>query len=92
MTKRLSRIDQVSRARKRVQKLISLFASQGEPGSQQRKFASGLATESYKGGYRDALDDVTLLLNGVTPNRNGWWEDEWWNDDEENVPGGCESS
>lgn len=36
-------------------------------------FASGLAGEGYDGGYRDAIDDVLLALNGVTPRRNGWW-------------------
>lgn len=30
----------------------------------------------YNGGYIAALDDVLLALNGVKPNRNGWWEKE----------------
>jgi hypothetical protein len=31
------------------------------------KYGAGLASEGYAGGYRDALDDVTMLLNGVEP-------------------------
>ena len=37
------------------------------------KYARGLAGEGYAGGYRDALNDVLLALNGVTPSRRGWW-------------------
>ena len=39
-------------------------------------FSRGLASEGYNGGYRDALNDITLLLNGVVPNRNHWWDNE----------------
>lgn len=35
--------------------------------------AHGLSREGYKGGYLDALADVTLLLNDVEPNRREWW-------------------
>ncbi len=38
------------------------------------KFGAGLACEGYAGGYRDALEDVTLLLNGVKPSTRGYWE------------------
>ena len=31
------------------------------------------SASGYHGGYLAALDDVLLALNGVTPNRNGWW-------------------
>lgn len=75
MTKKLTRPDRIARARKRVQEVITGFAEQGEEGSQQRKYASGMASEGYNGGYRDALDDVQLLLGGVTPNRRGWWDE-----------------
>lgn len=34
------------------------------------------AGSGYNGGYRAALDDVLLALNGVKPNRNWWWEKE----------------
>lgn len=37
------------------------------------KYARGLAGEGYTGGYRDALRDVLLVLDGVVPNRNNWW-------------------
>ncbi len=39
-------------------------------------FSVGLAGEGYKGGYLDALRDVSLLLNGVIPNREFWWDGE----------------
>ena len=61
----------IDKVANRVQKDISAFANQGG------KYARGLAGESYNGGYRDALHDVMLLLNDVTPNRNyRWWDDE----------------
>lgn len=40
------------------------------------RLASALAAEGYDGGYRDALMDVQLLLNGNIPDRYGWWEVE----------------
>jgi len=36
-------------------------------------YARGLASEGYAGGYRDALNDVLLLLNGVAPSTRGYW-------------------
>lgn len=37
-------------------------------------YAHGLASEGYAGGYRDALDDVMLVLFGDTiPNRRNYW-------------------
>lgn len=39
----------------------------------QGKFGAGLASEGYAGGYRDALDDVLLVLNRVMPRRRGYW-------------------
>lgn len=65
---KLSRINQVTRARKRVQAQI-------ERDTHDNMYSRGLAGEGYKGGYRDALDDVILILNGATPYRNFWWED-----------------
>lgn len=38
-------------------------------------FAKGVAGEGYNGGYRDALYDVQLLLNGVVPNRSEIWKE-----------------
>lgn len=35
-------------------------------------YAGGLASEGYAGGYRDALNDVLLALNGVCPNSRFW--------------------
>lgn len=42
---------------------------------QSSLYSKGLSGEGYDGGYRDALQDVLLALNGVLPNRNGWWEE-----------------
>jgi|WetSurMetagenome_2_1015567.scaffolds.fasta_scaffold38137_6 hypothetical protein len=43
-------------------------------GNAEGFFGRGLASEGYAGGYRDALDDVILLLNGVVPSRRNYWE------------------
>lgn len=39
---------------------------------QSDKFSRGLAQEGYAGGYADAIQDVMLALNGVTPDRRYW--------------------
>ena len=41
--------------------------------SKRSEVASAMAGEGYNGGYRDALNDVILVLNGILPDRNGWW-------------------
>ena len=55
------------KARDAVSREISGMAAHGP-------IAAGLSSEGYAGGYRDALDDVLLALNGVSPRRRGWWE------------------
>ena len=40
------------------------------------KYAAGLASEGYSGGYRDALYDTILLLQDVQPRRRQYWNDE----------------
>lgn len=57
----------IETANQNVNDAISGTASGG-------RYASALAGEGYNGGYRDALQDVLLALNGVTPNRFGWWQ------------------
>lgn len=58
-------------AQKRVRKDISGFAARGG------KIATGLASEGWHGGYRQALSDIELLLNGVEPNDDrGYWRKE----------------
>lgn len=57
-------------ARKRVQAKIAGHAAHDS------FFAPALASEGYDGGYRDALDDVLLALNGVWPRRGFWQDDE----------------
>ena len=56
----------IDKVRDRVQREISGMARQG-------RIAAALSSEGYNGGYRDALDDIILALNGVTPQRHGWW-------------------
>ena len=36
--------------------------------NQNDLYSRGLAGEGYNGGYRDAISDIILLLNGVIPN------------------------
>ena len=60
----------ISKVRERVATRIAEDANRGG------KFARGLAGEGYKGGYRDALDDVLMFYRGVRPNRNEWWDDD----------------
>lgn len=50
----------------KVNKEISDLASLG-------RYALALSGEGYAGGYRDALYDVQLLLNGCIPDRRGYW-------------------
>lgn len=40
-------------------------------------YARGLSSEGYAGGYRDALHDVLLALDGIRPGRDYWrdWVD-----------------
>ncbi len=56
-------------AYKNVSKEIRGYAQRGG------RYAGALSTEGYNGGYRAALDDVILALNGNKPSRNGWWEE-----------------
>ena len=58
-------------ATKRVSGEISAFARSGDS-----MYAAGLASEGYNGGYRDALYDVMLVLGGIKPDRNCWWEED----------------
>ena len=37
-------------------------------------YSRGLSREGYLGGYYDAIQDVTLALNGVKPQREYWKE------------------
>ena len=37
-------------------------------------YASALSSEGYSGGYRDAISDVILALNGNKPKRRDYWE------------------
>jgi len=65
----------LQQVRRQVELEISGFARRDE-GQGGVNYAGGLASEGYAGGYRDALDDVMLALNGVPPSRRGWWPRE----------------
>jgi hypothetical protein len=65
MRKRL--IDRISQAIAKVTEEIHGNAQHGS-------YAAGLASEGYAGGYRDALWDVTNLINNVTPRRRNYWD------------------
>ncbi len=39
-------------------------------------YSRGLSSEGYNGGYRQAINDVILALNGQKPTTNSWWEIE----------------
>ncbi len=56
-------------ARRNVSVLIRAHAAGGS-------IARALASEGYNGGYRDALDDVVLALNGIMPMRESFWRDD----------------
>lgn len=65
-------------AHKNVSKEIRSDAGYDNPDMTQRSsfFARGLSGEGFNGGYRAALEDVILALNGVRPQRNGWWQND----------------
>ncbi len=66
MTKRKS-INLIRQAYSIVTKEIAMISSRGT-------YASALASEGYAGGYRDALDDVLLLIRaGCVPERRHYW-------------------
>ena len=56
----------INKARVEVNEEIIGFAKRST-------IAAGLSSEGYAGGYRDALDDITLLLNGIAPHRRNYW-------------------
>ena len=59
----------LDKVRERVSREITAFSRRGG------RYAGAMAAEGYNGGYRDALDDVVLALNGATPQRRGWWNE-----------------
>lgn len=67
MSKGIKRLLKV--ACRNVNREIILLARQ--PG----KYSGPMSGEGYVGGYRAALNDVWMALNGVQPTTRGWWED-----------------
>ena len=59
----------IATATGRLDKLIKGHASRGG------LYAGGLASEGYNGGYRDALHDFVLILNGIRPNRQDFYDE-----------------
>ncbi len=60
MAKGIKRL--LKRVRQNVEKEIKMNCGNGSS-----LYARGLASEGYAGGYRDALLDVGLALNGIPP-------------------------
>ena len=72
-------------ARLNVSRQIRSDAGYGDNLSHNEHFfARGIAVDGFNGGYQAALDDVLLALNGVVPQRNGWWSHPLLGDDDEN--------
>lgn len=60
----------IYRARKRINDRIAASTDR------TNLYSRGLASEGYLGGYRDCLEDILLVLNGVNPNRS--WDVDFW--------------
>mgnify|MGYP001339287469 CR=1 FL=1 len=60
----------IALAAEKVTRRIKGHASRGGP------YAGALSAEGYNGGYRDALYDVQILMNGVRPNRENFYDEE----------------
>ena len=56
-------------ARREVSREIAAFASRG-------RLAGAMGSEGYNEGYRDALSDVLLALDGVEPDKWRQWRRE----------------
>ena len=70
MTKGIKR--RLVRVYRRVDQTIAISTQKDS------RFSRGLSSEGYNGGYRDAIADVLLALNGVAPSADrgdGWWVD-----------------
>ena len=39
-------------------------------------YGSGIASEGYAGGYRDALYDVMGILNNIEPRNSRYWREK----------------
>lgn len=60
--------------KKQLHKVIENINNEISGLAQGGLYAAGLSSEGYSGGYRDAICDVILALNGVKPNRRDYWE------------------
>lgn len=60
-------VRKVRRARDRVSALMERETDRSS------RYSAGLASEGYNGGYRQALDDILLVINGVTPTTRRFW-------------------
>ena len=59
----------LKKARGKTERRIYAFAKKGF-------YEAGMASEGYAGGYRDALDDVLLALNGADNCNSRFWPRE----------------
>ena len=62
------------REKKKIREARDKVAEEISQLSKGGKYASAMAGEGYAAGYRDALDDMILLGNGVTPRRRNYWD------------------
>ncbi len=62
-----------SELEKRINAALSSVIKEISGNAVGSHYARGLASEGYAGGYRDALNDVLLLLSDVPPNTRGYW-------------------
>ncbi len=63
----------IDAAKKKVDEEIRGL-SQPTVGGIGARYAGGLSSEGYAGGYRDALADVRLLFASVGPHRRHYWD------------------
>jgi hypothetical protein len=61
--------------KRQIDKVITNVTKEIHASTQGGFYAAGLSSEGYLGGYRQALWDVKLALNGNKPNTRGWWDE-----------------
>jgi hypothetical protein len=63
----------ISELRKGIDKTMKQVNLEISDLARNSHVAAGLASEGYAGGYRDALSDVLLALNGVNNGSSRYW-------------------
>lgn len=60
--------------KRRVRAVLVAVNAEISAQSSEGRIAAAMATEGYRGGYADALRDVLLALDGIQPDRRGYWK------------------